>query len=253
MNERPILFKAPMVRAILADIKTQTRRTYKTRKHPDIGCDMAAPELAREALHVIYRACPYGQPGDRLWVRETWRVGAWRAESQSRFAIDYAASPEITNTPWLNIPDDPHQQLAINLLDQIWAELRAKDIAPDYRNWTPGKSPLKWHPSIFMPRWACRFLLEIVSVRLEQLNTISPTDAIAEGLTSLSKDDGRTFKYGIPDFDGWPGTDDIGWAWQSWNSDPRVAYRTLWERINGRNSWDANPWVWVIEYKRVSP
>lgn len=72
MKERPILFSAPMVRAILDGRKTQTRRAYKNRKHPDFGCDIAASELVREAQHVIDRACPYGQPGDRLWVRETW-------------------------------------------------------------------------------------------------------------------------------------------------------------------------------------
>jgi hypothetical protein len=71
-KERPILFNAPMVRALLNGSKTQTRRIYKYRKHPDAGCDMAASELVREPQHVIDRICPYGRAGDRLWVKETW-------------------------------------------------------------------------------------------------------------------------------------------------------------------------------------
>lgn len=101
-----------------------------------------------------------------------------------------------------------------------------------------------------MPRWASRITLEIVAVRVERLNEISEPDAKAEGLKALSKD-GTLVKYGIPDRDGLPGNDDYGWHWKEWERDPRQSFRRLWESLNGPGSWDANPWVWVIEFRRV--
>lgn len=101
-----------------------------------------------------------------------------------------------------------------------------------------------------MPRWASRITLEVTGIRVERLQDISEEDAIAEGLSGITKD-GKLIKYGIPDQDGLPGTDNTGWPWRDWQKDPRDAYRRLWESINGRGSWDANPWVWVVEFKRV--
>lgn len=114
-------------------------------------------------------------------------------------------------------------------------------------------TPPKWKPSIFMPRWASRIALEITSVRVERLQDISETDAKDEGLSCLTKDGGRTWKFGIPDRDGLPGNDDDGWHWHEWEVDPRLAYKKLWESINGAGSWAQNPWVWVIGFKRVKP
>ena len=106
---------------------------------------------------------------------------------------------------------------------------------------------------IHMPRWASRITLEVTGIRVERLQEISELDAITEGLTALTKDGGRTIKHGIPDRDGLPGNDNYGWHWSEWEKDSRVAYRKLWESINGPGSWDANPWVWVIEFRRINP
>lgn len=84
--------------------------------------------------------------------------------------------------------------------------------------------------------------LTVTDVRVQRLQDISKADAIAEGLTGLTKD-GRLVKYGIPDRDGLPGSDDLGWHWHCWDADPRRAYTTLWDRINGAGAWDANPFV----------
>lgn len=108
----------------------------------------------------------------------------------------------------------------------------------------------RWRPSIHMPRWASRILLEVVSVRVERLNDISEGDAKAEGLAEISKD-GKMFKFGIPDRDGLPGTDDHGWTWRDWKHSARNAFWQLWDSINGEGSWDDNPWVWVVEFKRI--
>lgn len=105
-----------------------------------------------------------------------------------------------------------------------------------------------------MPRWASRLALEVTGVRVERVQDISEADAMAEGLKGLTKD-GSLVKWGIPDRDGLPGNDDDGWHWKQWESDPRKAYRALWNSINGAKpgrSWEANPWVWVVEFKRVS-
>lgn len=215
MKERPILFSAPMVRALLNGTKTQTRRVVKPQ--PVELPDFNRGRLSYNVRGSVYRAwnpavmdprCPYGQRGDRLWVRETWTQACVHPRQGDE--VFYRADGEV---------------------------------APEFEPWIP---------SIHMFRWASRILLEIVSVRVERLQDISEADAMAEGLTALTKD-GRTIKFGIPDMDGEPGTDDIGWPWSTWLLSARGAYRKLWESINGPGSWEANPWVWVIEFKRVTP
>lgn len=206
MKERPILFSGPMVRALLAGTKTQTRRfANKPVKHPDLGnlYTPGALVLENEPQHVIERACPYGRPGDRLWVRETWNwfdpaeIPADRRGMRAPFTgcqgprtIEWVAGYQADGP--LNHPSDGAKCL--------------------------------WRPSIHMPRWACRILLEIVSVRIERLNEINRGDAMAEGCPFQNMVQG---------------------------DDPRAWYADLWEEINGAGSWSANPWVWVVEFKRV--
>lgn len=196
MKERPILFSAPMVRAILEGQKTQTRRIYKNRKHPDFGCDMAGCELVREQQHFIDRICPYGQPGDRLWVREAWQ-------------------------------GDKHDFDA--------------GIMPLYRA-TDERTEAGWRPSIHMPRWASRILLEVTAVRVERLQAISEADAIAEGIESV-RNEGKYWR----DYSNPAGRDCESMTAVT----PVESYRTLWESINGQGSWAANPWVWVVEFNKV--
>lgn len=214
MKERPILFSAPMVRAILDGRKTQTRRIAKVTSD---GCKEGfitplsgfVPRSIEN--HISY--CPYGKPGDRLWVRETWS----REKSPYHCnAIFYRADGESYG-----------KQYALSFVER----------------------ESKWRPSIHMPRWASRILLEITCVRVERLQDISENDAVFEGLKALTKDDGLTIKYGIPDRDGYPGNDDHGWDWRDWNVSPVLAYKKLWESINGQGSWDLNPWVWCITFE----
>lgn len=212
MTERPILFSAPMVRALLDGSKTQTRRVAKSVKHPDLGnmYDPGALVLEREPQHVIERACPYGQPGDRLWVRENWyQRGSWR-------------KPAWPEAEW----DDAY-----------WDGSRAVEYAAEGEGKGTG---WRSRPSIHMPRWASRILLEVVSVRVERLNAISADDCRAEGIGQC---DGLGTNAEILDLARRMGT----------HTDEVLRYATLWEQINGAGSWDANPWVWVVEFKRVQP
>lgn len=193
MKERPILFRAPMVRAILDGSKTQTRRPVKPRKDLSVGCILAAHELAGEINRGDYSNCPYGQPGDRLWVRET-----FMQESQFEpCAVRYRATDEpfVFGPPIGNIPKN-------------------------------------WRPSIHMPRWASRINLEITGVRVERLQNCSEADARAEGVTIVNRHmNGYCAGQFFP---------------------PAIrAYQELWEQINRPGSWDANPWVWVIEFRRL--
>ncbi len=213
-KERPMLFQDAMVRAILSGQKVQTRRLVKpfqvptksddggwfatVQRHPRWGFGVSGDtEQECAAKLVEFGGCPYGKPGDRLWVREAWRTTG-----------DGGRCNDIP-------PRDlqPHQ---------VWYE--ADGAAP------ADECVGKYRPPMFMPRWACRLVLEIVSVRVERLQDISRGDAMAEGcpFPNLNgKEVGRT--------------DPVGW------------YRDLWESINGAESWGANPWVWVVESRRARP
>ena len=204
-KERPILFNADMVNAILSGRKTQTRRIVKpTKDRNGSGCHLAPCEIAGEVNGGDYALCPYGQPGDRLWVRE-------------------------------------------NFLYLMHGDVTAGDIkycaSIDSRSAAGSKNPGYWwrkRPSIHMPRWASRITLEIVSVRVERLRDISEADAMAEGIEF--PENGTYRDYGVKP------ENNEGYDYCKTAVD---SYRTLWEQINGSDSWDANPWVWVVEFKRV--
>lgn len=223
MKERPILFSAPMVRAILDGTKTQTRRVAKgvAAVHPVTGEPLAKLDSAGPRV-----PCPYGQPGNRLWARETWRIGSW-SEDTGSIAIDYQADGH-SRREWLEVPDGEDFR-------RYWQQSTDDAIKAhgdqDRYVWKPGQSPCRWRPSIHMPRWASRITLEVTGVRVERLQQISEDDALAEGCSSTAvvHEDGE-------DYSGHYASEE---------------YQDLWESINGPGSWDANPWVWVVEYKRI--
>jgi len=222
MKERPILFSAPMVRALLDGSKTQTRRGLK-KQFPDdaVMAEMPATDPiggwvisghsglwwddAASCFDDAIR-CPYGQPGDRLWVRETF--------------TDLLGTG-IEHRP---IPSGPMQRYVY-----------AADIKPGSYGYDARKEfGVKWKPSIFMPRAASRITLEITAVRVERLQDISDGDARAEGARNLDVASGRE-------------TLDP----YSRQGSCVAHYKHIWQQINGADSWDANPWVWVIEFKRI--
>lgn len=209
MKERPILFSGAMVKAILADNKTQTRRVMK----PSLPAYVTRVgySLMTEKWHafddnqwetITKLDCPYGQPADRLWVRETWALGA-----------DEAGEPKV----FFRATDTPMVGMAF-----------------------PNKPAIEaWKPSIHMPRWASRLTLEICDVRVQRVQEISEEDAIAEGIerTSLGFRDYElpaNVMHGVP---------------------ASYSFQTLWDSINAARgfSWQSNPFVWALTFRRVQP
>ena len=214
-NERPILFSAPMVRAILDGRKTQTRRIVKPQPEMIQDCDPEGyswvPQYGGRELS--WTQCPYGQPGDRLGVREAHSIlnthGQHRADG-------------LRWGPWGGLPTT---------------------VSPDgtkiayYREGFDRADPPRWRPSIHMPRWASRITLEITSVRVERLLDISVSDVYREGHNPAL----------IPGHD----VDIDGGLWDSGAKKVRQAYFDLFESIYGKEMLDLNPWLWVVGFKRI--
>jgi hypothetical protein len=231
-RERPILFSAPMVRALLAGTKTQTRRIVKPqpgRVFSPGDVPVTSGELYAYATldegwmlvraghqpreNALVGRCPYGVPGDVLWVRE-----AFTCVPASAYRMSEGVQQTVN-------PDDPYEAA-------IYAA-----------GWD--RSIPKWKPSIHMPRWASRITLRITDVRVERLNDISEANAKAEGIVQLeppAHNGRRNF-----------GVENMGPDVSPVCNQPTAgrAYRFLWERINGSGSWDANPWVWAVSFERV--
>lgn len=236
IKERPILFSAPMVRALLAGRKSQTRRMVKPALADPLlrlcgRSDPAQPlreltgqEFCDGKFHVWSRTrphcdllfrCPYGQPGDRLWVKETWRMKLSPGTQRTDDADDGASGRDGE--------------------DRI-------DTCPEIQYRAQGDSdPGPWKSALFMPRTASRISLEILAIRIERLQEISQTDAFAEGIRLPQPDLIYGTKTVLPSC---LNADDQDAA--------RGMYRALWENINGRHSWDANPLVWVIEFRHLN-
>lgn len=189
MNEKPILFNAEMVNAILSGRKTQTRRIISEKTLHLFGVAASAGEchpieLCDQRSQSYYLDfCPLGKPGDQLWVREAFAAGLCTEST-----LAYRATHKTED------------------LEEGWGET------------------IKWTPSIHMPRWASRINLLITGVRVERLQDISDADASAEGCKISSMQSGDCL------------------------SD---MFARLWKSIYGEESWEANPWVWVIEFERM--
>lgn len=205
MRERPILFNGAMVRAILAGQKTQTRRVAKgvAAVHARTGEALADIDSAGPRVQ-----CPFGQPGDRLWVRETWMPGYYHE-------ADHEDGPKVSV-----IYRADNAELTVTAPSVEFAERWERDFSDDGDDAPPAR------PSIHMPRWACRLVLEITAVRVERLQAISTQDCLAEGITTRFK---------VAD-----AADEL-----------RIRFCDLWNDTGG--DWDSNPWVWVIEFKAVTP
>ncbi|EPB0431607.1 hypothetical protein ACQ9W4_003491 [Klebsiella pneumoniae] len=207
MKERGIIFNGEMVRAILDGRKTQTRRPVKFPVHDkNLGCELAGNELAGELSAGNYLNSAFGKPGDRIWVRETFCPVDDTQYGGEKW-VDYRATPKFEASHPAG-----------------W------DCAPN------DAEALKWRPSIHMPRWASRILLEITDVRVERLNAISEEDARAEGII-----DGGCLNCGEPEPCGCANPE----------HDATDAFAYLWQSIYGQESWNANPWVWVISFERI--
>jgi hypothetical protein len=218
VKSRPILFGGPMIRALLAGTKSQTRRVVKPQPgNPEvfgvspIWGSGVRHDSDRFEIHAAFDeggkrvdrwlACPYGAPGDQLWVKETF--------FHEPATYIYEASVSIPAVPATT--------------------LYRADLGDD--------SDGPWKPSIFMPRWASRITLEVTDVRVERLQDISEEDAIAEGV--------ERFESIGPD-QRLPGTGE-----RFGDAPYRCAYACLWDEINGAGSWKLNPWVWVVSFRRM--
>jgi len=235
MRERPILFSGPMVRAILDGTKTQTRRVVKPQPvNVPVGAycnpynknyehftfwtsdNKMCNGQVGNVKNTCHWKCPYGAPGSRLWVREAWKVLAFSGRNLDKENQIYEYTIGYRATKDLG-PEDLSSQTIL-----------FKSPRKAYRK------PDAWRPSIHMPREYSRILLEVVNVRVERLQDISEEDAKAEGATP--SDALLTGEFS--------GLKRVAY---------RLEYKNLWNRINGPGSWDANPWVWVVEFRRVKP
>lgn len=260
VRERPILFSAAMVRAILDGSKTQTRRVVKLPRSatfdncavqtwdteadrlraiapepPDIAPYLLGKRVEGQYLvcnliddvGIARVQCPYGQPGDLLWVRERHSIFDMRPESCD---TEFSALPTQPCPVSIGYAADGANRDATIPVDE-WRESFDTDH-------------IIWRPSIHMPRWASRITLEITSIRVERLQSISEADALAEGVECQQCD---------------------GVNWREVGGEPQqcahphcgdgiALYRHMWNSLNASRGygWDVNPWVWVIEFARVT-
>jgi len=225
MSEHPIIFSGPMVRAILDGRKTQTRRIIKPqpgvpsyfewrceagwwRPYDDLGNHLPCYERFR---------CPYGVAGDTLWVREThYRWGKWLRNGRTPSG----------RQAWTFKALDRRVRYA---LDEELPRPAARDVVGWWKR-----------PSIFMPRWACRLLLTVESVRVERVQDISEDDAELEGIDCHD------------DFDLYGNVIQVYRCGDFSDSDPASTFRKLWDSINAKRGhpWSKNDWVWAVTFRK---
>ncbi len=211
-KERPILFSTPMVQAILEGRKTMTRRVVKKLALEWLGPDMFTPEFVADSENKL---CPYGIPGDIIWVRET----------------------HFKN-------GDEYIYLADGTCCEQFEQCECSEV---------GKP--KWKPSIHMPKEAARLWLETTDIRVERLHDITDADIIAEGVQYPVNNGAPVFKLGVEN----SAADFMPKGFMTKDATPITEHdllfahwAELWCSINGRESWDANPWLWVISFNVLS-
>jgi len=289
IKERPILFSAPMVRAILEGRKTMTRRIIKPQPNIDpqtgdwLWVDTGEIQRVRPlSEYADFKAahCPYGRPGDKNWTAGPIPCDGWyyvrdfignepeslvylrqfemdgelcitwcRNENDDVEAIEMDGGPTTETIQWKR----PGERLWVRetwaynplLLFQVQPFLYRATDNDGALVWPDGTGQNRWRPSIHMPRAASRIMLEITGVRVERLQDISERGAIAEGVQHKCYENAEgSFLVGDPDTEKFLGQS-IG--------DYKTAFKSLWQSINGPESWQENPWVWVLDFKRIEP
>jgi hypothetical protein len=265
-KERPMLMNTEMVKATIKEIKTKTRRTtglerinvepdkWKPRVFDEIaeGRECYGPyhyQTKKGAQRVIFDSkdelieladCPFGKTGDILYVRENWRVKSWCPDDgEMEIGFDTGDDESIT---CYELDEDLYNRLWVQSCDDL-ADA-GYTIGPDENYSDYDEKVLRLRPSIHMPKEAARLWLEIVSIRVERLNDITEKDAIAEGVKTNSVNGtdeagGEYWNYNAVDYDDFP------------CYSAKESFESLWESINGSESWKANPWVWVIAFDLI--
>lgn len=244
MTDKPIIFSAAMICALLHGRKTQTRRVSglsDVNENPNawslhnigplgymakpsvkgkFGATFESRKIERGTMFVCPQRLPYAV-GDRLWVREAHALLPSTA---------YRGSIGTGTIQQRECPTD-------------------KATACVYSEGFDRSGRPYWRSSRYMHRWASRITLLVTDVHVQRLHDITEQDVLAEGLAKVSKD-GRLWKFGLPDRDGLPGDDDHGWHWKDWSADPKQAFARLWNSLHG-DAWGLNPWVAVYTFKPV--
>lgn len=279
MKEIPILFRTEMVKAIIEGRKTMTRRICKDNADNLIGYEYVTnsqtyPEFWKgkkskpytgwiakfnDLVIAMPRKCPYGKVGDILYVRENWKMIGWDFEDDEA-TIEYTTGEKVSLPLYSEVVDEK----AINWLVKKFEKLVACGYYMPSQDSGVDKDPVfektdkvqPFSPSIHLPKWGSRIWLEIVSVKAERIQDISEDDSLSEGVeknchgdislcsSSYCKDKGcqaseEFFHYmrGVDDFPAYSA---------------KESFESLWEKINRRESWESNPWVWVIQFKVLS-
>ncbi|WP_271103732.1 hypothetical protein [Pseudomonas tohonis] len=245
-KERPIIFSGSSVRSILADLKWATRRVMKHQPHEDASVTVENYNVTVVDRHgeqqpgpEVFGAwwsdgehgcvCPYGQPGDRLWVRESWwQAGDWQATYPEDDTGAWFGSKRIVYSADGTPPNEPNRHYPAGLRNGAYSAAEPNKI------W-------RHRPSIHMPRAYSRILLEITDVRVERLQDISDEQALAEGIDQDALADAQDRYDMVADHNMTGRPTAVG------------AFRDLWAGIHGIDSWDANPMVWVVEFRRIQP
>jgi len=243
-KEHAIIFNGLSVRAILEGRKTQTRRVMNPQPY-----NLEGMAVLWKGRPVDIEGCPYGKVGDRLWVKETWRIDGWDPEYGIR-RIQYRADgtlrepegywPDTGNEIkdqdaweryWLQCAEDAQKVLGDPTMEHGW------DGDPGWE-WEPGDGPCRWRGGRYMPRWASRITLEITGIRVQRLQDISFEDCVAEGCDKAWK--GFDPNCPVPGCTGW-------------HYGEKYHFQTLWDKINAKREfgWYRNPWVWALEFRVV--
>jgi hypothetical protein len=243
MKEHPILFSTPMVQAILEGRKTMTRRILKPQPDDDgLWDDTNLPRSLQSTLKGWNGSteetgesrewkCPYGQVGDILWVRESWNMCPKDQLTPNEFYIERHDGLPEGEWAWVYMAESKEEK---HISHPEWGKKR-------------------WKPSTHMPKAACRIYLEIIGIKVERLQDISEVDAIDEGVMSIKWD---TVLSWFPRYkylhDEWFKRKNGGVIEKPpLGPSPSQIFQALWQSINGEESWEENPWVWAITFKKI--
>lgn len=258
MKETGIIMSGDHPRLILDDLKTMTRRVIVPQpeqcRHEELSdwrgqvidwkgykyegregwfchvCGNGLRHIDEYSSHGII--CPYGQVGDRLWVRETWRIESFMDGEPLLFGYKDGATMEENEYGDTPEYEDWYERVCIQSTDDAAKAFDKGLVRQDESgcyHWDIGQSPCRWRSPRFMPKWAARIWLEITGLRAERLHEISPHSIAKEGIEQDTT---------IP----------------NWHFPMRQKFIDLWDSLNAKKyPWSMNPWVWPIEYKRVQP